>query len=76
MTWTRAVAVMLCAVCVTLAPIGHAGAAPFGLLDRNGSYVSIEPYAPNIVRVTLSVDKNLALAAPGYGFIGAADAAG
>ena len=67
---------MLCAVCVTLAPIGHAAAPPFGILDRNGSYVSIEPYAPNIVRVTLSVDKNLALAAPGYGFIGTADAAG
>jgi len=70
------VAVMLCAVCVTLAPIGHAAAAPLSLLDRNGSYVSIEPYAPNIVRVTLSVEKNLALAAPSYGFIGTADAAG
>ena len=67
---------MLCAVCATLAFKSHAAAAPFGLLDRNGSYVSIEPYAPNIVRVTLSVDKNLALAAPGYGFIGTADAAG
>src|SRR5258708_34841841 len=53
-----------------------ATAAPLALLDRNGSYVSIETYAPNIVRVTLSVDKDLALAAPGYGFIGVADTTG
>jgi alpha-D-xyloside xylohydrolase len=55
---------------------GLAVGAPLALLDRNGSYVSIESYAPNIVRVTLSVDKDLALAAPGYGFVGAPDAAG
>jgi alpha-D-xyloside xylohydrolase len=55
---------------------GFAAAAPLALLDRNGSYVSIEAYAPNILRVTLSVDKDLALAAPGYGFVGMADAAG
>jgi alpha-D-xyloside xylohydrolase len=40
------------------------------VLDRNGSYVSVETYAPNIVRVTISQDKALASAAPGYGFIG------
>jgi alpha-D-xyloside xylohydrolase len=50
--------------------------APLALLDRNGSYVSIEPYGPNIVRVTLSVDADLALASPGYGIIAAADATG
>jgi len=32
--------------------------------------ISIEPYAPNIVRVTLSLDKNAAAAPPGPGFIG------
>jgi alpha-D-xyloside xylohydrolase len=64
---------------VTLAlllPGGLAAAAPPALLDRNGSYVSIEAYAPNVVRVTLSVDKDLALAAPGPGFVGATDGAG
>jgi alpha-D-xyloside xylohydrolase len=62
---------------MTLPAVGEAaGAAPLGLLDRNGSYVSIESYAPNIVRVTLSVDKDLALEGPGYGFVGAADAKG
>jgi alpha-D-xyloside xylohydrolase len=70
------VAWKLCVVSITLAFVGQAAATPFGLLDRNGSYVSIEPYAPNIVRVSLSVDKDLALAPPGYGFIGAADAGG
>jgi alpha-D-xyloside xylohydrolase len=55
---------------------GPAAAAPLALLDRNGSYVSIETYAPNIVRITLAVDKDLALGAPGYGFIGAADVTG
>ena len=55
---------------------GLAGAAPLTLLDRNGSYVAIESYAPKIVRVTLSVDKDLALAGPGYGIIGAPDLKG
>ncbi len=59
-----------------LLPCGLAAAAPLALLDRNGSYVSIEAYAPNIVRVTLSVDKDLALGAPGFGFVGATDGAG
>jgi alpha-D-xyloside xylohydrolase len=55
---------------------GSAVAAPLALLDRNGSHVSIEAYAPNIVRVTLSMDKDLALAPPGFGIIAAADATG
>jgi alpha-D-xyloside xylohydrolase len=55
---------------------GSALAEPLALLDRNGSYVAIEAYAPNIVRVTISQDKDLALAPPGYGFVGAADGAG
>src|SRR5258708_1865103 len=59
-----------------LLPYGPAAAAPLALLDRTGSYVSIEAYAPNIVRITLSVDKDLALGAPGYGFVGVTDGAG
>jgi len=55
---------------------GTAIAAPLALLDRNGSYVAIEAYAPDIVRVTISPEKDLALAPPGYGFIGAADGNG
>jgi alpha-D-xyloside xylohydrolase len=62
---------------VTLAMMSAAAAAqPLALLDRNGSYVAIEAYAPNIVRVTLSLEKDLALAPAGYGFIGIPDGTG
>lgn len=51
-------------------------AAPMALLDRNGSQVAIEAYSPNIIRVTLSIDKDPALAAPGFGISGTPDASG
>lgn len=51
-------------------------AEPMALLDRNGSKVAIEPYAPNIVRVTIALDAALASAAPGDGPNAAADASG
>jgi len=38
------------------------------VLDRDGGTIVLEPYAPNIVRVTLSLLKDPATAAPGYGF--------
>jgi alpha-D-xyloside xylohydrolase len=38
-------------------------------LDRNGQTISIEPYAPNVVRVTLSMIAKEAEAGPGYGFV-------
>ena len=38
-------------------------------LDHNGATIVLEAYAPNIVRVTLSKQKDAALAAPGYGFV-------
>ncbi|SFJ85900.1 alpha-D-xyloside xylohydrolase, partial [Caulobacter sp. UNC279MFTsu5.1] len=55
---------------------GAAVAAPLAVMDRNGSYVSVETYAPNIVRVTISQDKDLAASAPGYGFVADSDAKG
>lgn len=42
-------------------------AQPMALLDRHGSRVAIEPYAPNIVRVTIALDPAQASAAPGEG---------
>ena len=39
------------------------------VLHRGGSTIVLEPYAPNIVRVTLSLKEDEALAAPGYGFV-------
>jgi alpha-D-xyloside xylohydrolase len=38
-------------------------------LDRDGSTVVLEPYAPNIVRVTMSTLKDQAEAKPGYGVV-------
>jgi alpha-glucosidase/alpha-D-xyloside xylohydrolase len=39
------------------------------VLSRQGRTVVLEPYAPNIVRITLSSDNSAALAAAGYGFV-------
>lgn len=44
---------------------------PLALLDRNGSEVAVEAYAPNILRITIAQEKTLALSPPGYGFVGA-----
>lgn len=46
------------------------------VLPRAHSTVVLEPYAPNIVRITLSVDPKAAMAAPGYGFIATPSMAG
>lgn len=51
-------------------------AAPLATLDRGGALVAVEPYAPNIVRITLSLDPEQVKAPPGYGISGAADASG
>jgi alpha-D-xyloside xylohydrolase len=67
---------ILCLALVFMAAQSFAVAAPLALLERNGSHVSVEAYAPNIIRVTLSIDKDLALAPPGFGIIAAADATG
>ena len=40
------------------------------MLDRGDSTIVLEPYAPNIIRVTLSLLRQPALAPPGYGFTG------
>jgi alpha-glucosidase/alpha-D-xyloside xylohydrolase len=39
------------------------------VLDRGRGVISLEPYAPNILRITMSTDKAAATAAPGYGFV-------
>jgi len=61
---------------LSLAISAHALADPMQVLDRNGAYVAIEPYASNIVRVTLATDRATATAAPGYGFIAKSDTKG
>ncbi|HZZ57475.1 MAG TPA: hypothetical protein VFE31_06570, partial [Opitutaceae bacterium] len=49
---------------------------PTVVLDRSGATVVLEPYAPNILRVTLSKLKDSALAGPGFGFVAAPNHAG
>lgn len=38
------------------------------VLERDGRVISLEPYSPNVLRVTMSTDKAAAVSAPGYGF--------
>jgi alpha-D-xyloside xylohydrolase len=38
-------------------------------MEHDGSTVIFEAYAPNIIRVTLSMQHDAAVAAPGYGFV-------
>ncbi|MGA2167591.1 MAG: hypothetical protein ABSG62_05225 [Terracidiphilus sp.] len=45
-------------------------------LDRKGETIVLEPYAANILRVTLSLKREPALAGPGYGLVAAPAADG
>src|ERR1039457_2753391 len=46
------------------------------VLGRDGSTIVFEAYAPNIIRVTLSLIKDQAAAPPGYGFVARPSAQG
>lgn len=46
------------------------------VLEREGRVISLEPYAPNILRVTISTDRAAATSAPGYGIVARASAEG
>jgi alpha-D-xyloside xylohydrolase len=46
------------------------------VLDRDGSTIVLEPYAPNIIRVTMSTLKDYAIARPGYGIVAKPEAEG
>jgi len=46
------------------------------VLDRSDRTIVLEPYAENIVRITLSPAKSAAPAAPGYGIVGTPSATG
>ena len=64
------------ATALALVMAAPAAAAPLATLDRNGSLVSIEPYAPNIVRVTIATDRAQVDAPPGEGPNAKPDATG
>jgi alpha-D-xyloside xylohydrolase len=40
------------------------------VIEQNDRTIVLEPYADNIVRITLSTEKTAALGAPGYGIVG------
>jgi alpha-D-xyloside xylohydrolase len=46
------------------------------VLTRGAATVVVEGYAPNIVRVSLSLQRERAIAAPGYGIIASSDPSG
>jgi alpha-D-xyloside xylohydrolase len=72
LAWHAFALVMAIVVCGSVA---HAESTRL-VLDRNGSTIVLEPYAPNIIRVTLSLLRDPALAAPGFGFTATPSAQG
>jgi alpha-D-xyloside xylohydrolase len=46
------------------------------VLERPGRTIALEPYAPNILRVTMSIDRAATTGAPGYGFVAKPSAEG
>lgn len=61
--------VVCCALTVLLAGVTiHAEKAGV-VLEREGSTIYLEPYAPNIIRVTMSTLQDEATGAPGYGIV-------
>ena len=51
-------------------------AAPLATVERNGSYVAVEPIAPNIVHVTVALEPDLIDKQPHYGIVAKSDATG
>ena len=60
---------------VSLGAVAMAQSGPL-VLEREGRVISLEPYAPNILRVTMSLDKAAASGGPGYGFVAKPSAEG
>ncbi len=61
--------VLGCAALLAVSLCGVASAQGPFVLERKGRFISLEPYAPNILRITMSSDKAAATGAPGYGFV-------
>jgi alpha-glucosidase/alpha-D-xyloside xylohydrolase len=58
--------------------VAQESAGPSGplVLERQGRVISLVPYAPNVLRITLSIDKAVATGAPGYGIVAQPSAEG
>ena len=60
------VSAALLVVCLGGSAIAQSGPL---VLERNGRTISLVPYAPNILRITMSIDRAAATGDPGYGFV-------
>ncbi len=60
---------LLTAFVSALAVASAAHAAPMTTLDRNGAWISVEAYGPNVIHVTIAADEREALKGPGYGIL-------
>ena len=72
-SFTRGVNAALLTISLGGACLAQTGAL---VIDRDGRTISLEPYAPNILRVTISTNKAAATGAPGYGIVGKPSAEG
>ena len=66
---------MLCVLVTPFIPRVSAQTNQF-VLNRDNRTIVVQPYGVNIIRITMSVDKPAALAAPGYGFIASPSVSG
>ena len=53
----------------SLVPPVARGQSAAVVVERKGRVISVEPYAPNVVRVTMSIQKTPAISPPGYGVL-------
>src|SRR5208337_4426788 len=76
MSFIRRSSILVCvAASLLLGAVLHAQESQL-ILARHGQTIVLEPYAPNILRVTLSLKRQSALAPPGYGLVAAPTASG
>jgi len=66
----RLLAALISALAATASAAPAAPAAvPLATLDRDGAWVKVEAYGPNVVHVTIATEKDEALKGPGYGIL-------
>ncbi len=65
----RALGVVLGGLLVSVDAAAQTAGFGMALLDRNGAWVRIDAYAPNVVHVTVAAEKSEALKPAGYGIL-------
>lgn len=75
---SRSVSPLLLVAVIILLSVGRPldGQQASFVIEHGGTVLSLEPYAPNILRVTLSTKRAWATSSPGYGFEAKSSAAG